>query len=148
MPESTRPPLEYTVSLAIPAEQAFAMLFSEAERWLCRSASMDLRPGGALRLCWPDGCAEGRVLLFAPPSTARFTFHMEGDPLPETVVMVGLTADGNDSARTELNLQHYGFGVGADWDPLYVGCARAWAGYLKNLRSVVESGVDLREPNE
>ncbi len=47
-----------------------------------------------------------------------------------------------------LSLQHYGFGVGPDWDPLYVGCARAWAGYLKNLRSVVDAGVDLRESNE
>jgi uncharacterized protein YndB with AHSA1/START domain len=148
VPESTRPPLEYTVSLGIPPEQAFAMVFSEAERWLCRGASTDLRPGGALRFCWPDGCAEGRVLLFAPPNTARFTFHMEGDPLPETVVVVGLSQDQALPDRTVLSLQHYGFGVGPDWDPLYVGCARAWAGYLKNLRSVADAGVDLRESNE
>jgi uncharacterized protein YndB with AHSA1/START domain len=146
--ESTRPPLEYTVSLGLPPERAFATVFSDAERWLCRSASMDLRPGGALRWCWPDGCAEGRVLLFAPPNTARFTFHMDGDRLPDTVVVVDIAQENTNPDRTALTLQHYGFGVGPDWDLLYVGCARAWAGYLKNLRSVVDSGVDLRESNE
>src|SRR5437868_6998849 len=55
-------------------------------------------------------------------------------------------ADGSDG--TVLELEHYGFGVGPDWDPLYVGAARAWAAYLKNLRAVLEAGVDLREPDE
>jgi hypothetical protein len=31
---------------------------------------------------------------------------------------------------------------------LYVGAARAWAAYLKNLRAVIEAGLDLREPDE
>jgi hypothetical protein len=31
---------------------------------------------------------------------------------------------------------------------LYVGAARAWAAYLKNLRAVLETGVDLREDDE
>ena len=47
-----------------------------------------------------------------------------------------------------MELEHYGFGVGPDWDELYVGAARAWAAYLKNLRAVLEAGIDLREPDE
>jgi hypothetical protein len=31
---------------------------------------------------------------------------------------------------------------------LYVGVARAWAAYLKNLRAVLETGTDLREDDE
>ena len=37
---------------------------------------------------------------------------------------------------------------GTDWDAMYVGAARAWASYLKNLRAVLETGVDLREDDE
>src|SRR5438270_537112 len=69
-----------------------------------------------------------------------------GDAVPETMVVVRMDADGSDG--TVLELEHYGFGVGPDWDPLYVGAARAWAAYLKNLRAVLEAGVDLREPDE
>ena len=148
MPDATRPPLEFAVTLPAPPKQVFAMVLGEPERWLCRQASVDLRPGGTLRWCWPDGCAEGRVLLLAEPSNARFSFRMDGDSLPETMVALSLATDERYPARTALTLQHYGFGMGSDWDLLYLGCARAWAGYLKNLRSVIEAGLDLREPNE
>jgi hypothetical protein len=70
---------------------------------------------------------------------------MEGDALPETMVVLSLEEDAD---RTALELEHYGFGVGPDWDVQYVGAARAWAAYLKNLRAVLEAGVDLREADE
>jgi hypothetical protein len=53
-----------------------------------------------------------------------------------------------ESGGTALEVEHYGFGVGPDWDMLYVGAARAWAAYLKNLRAVLEAGLDLRDPDE
>jgi hypothetical protein len=71
---------------------------------------------------------------------------MEGDALPETMVVVSMEAAG--PAETALELEHYGFGMGPDWDAMYVGAARAWAAYLKNLRAVLETGVDLREADE
>ncbi len=103
--------------------------------------------GGQLRLCWPDGCFVGRFVQCEPPSAARFTWRMEGDTLPETMVVVRI-APSEDAHRTALEVEHYGFGVGPDWDMQYVGAARAWAGYLKNLRAVIETGVDLREADE
>ncbi len=78
-------------------------------------------------------------------SGARFSWRMEGDSLPETMIV--LTCDASDGG-TAFELEHYGFGVGEDWDAMYVGAARAWAAYLKNLRAVLELGVDLREPEE
>ncbi len=101
---------------------------------------------GALRLCWPDGCFEGRFVQSERPSLARFSWHMQGDPLPETMVVVH--CDAAPDGFTALEVEHYGFGVGGDWDMLYVGCARAWASYLKNLRAVLELGTDLREADE
>ena len=107
---------------------------------------MDCREGGQLRLCWPDACFEGRFVQFQPGSGARFSWHMQGDSLPETMIVVSLAPI--DGGGTELELEHYGFGVGLDWDAMYVGAARAWAAYLKNLRAVLEAGIDLREADE
>src|SRR5262249_1744888 len=100
-------------------------------------------------LCWPDGCFEGRFVQCEPPAVARFSWRMQGDPLPETMIVVSLdTAERDGRAATALELEHYGFGAGADWDMLDLGSVRAWARYLKNLRAVLETGVDLREPDE
>ena len=120
-------------------------MFREPQRWLCRSATVDARVGGTLRLCWPDDCFAGRFVQCEPPGLARFSWRMDGDELPETMIVVRLEPDGD---RTVLELEHYGFGVGDQWDMLYVGCVRAWASYLKNLRAVLELGVDLREADE
>jgi uncharacterized protein YndB with AHSA1/START domain len=97
-------------------------------------------------MCWPDGCCVGRFVQFEPPTGARFSWRMEGDELPETMVVLSFERRG--SSDTALELEHYGFGAGLDWDDLYVGAARAWASYLKNLRAVLETGVDLRESDE
>jgi hypothetical protein len=73
---------------------------------------------------------------------------MEGDELPETMVVVRAEPAEQQAGRTALEVEHYGFGVGPDWDPVYVGAARAWAAYLKNLRAVLEAHLDLREESE
>ena len=127
-------------------EAVFDAFFGAPEQWLCRRAVVDARVGGELRLWWPDGCFEGRFVQFERPHGARFSWRMEGDDLPETMVV--LTTAAAEAGQTALELEHYGFGMGTDWDAMYVGAARAWASYLKNLRAVLETGVDLREADE
>ena len=146
MAEKTRPPLVFQSRVNAPPRAVYEAFFSRPTHWLCRDASVDLRVGGELRMCWPDGCFEGRFVQCEPSAVARFSWRMQGDVLPETMVVVR-TADAG-AEQTALELEHYGFGVGADWDMLYVGAARAWAAYLKNLRAVLEAGVDLREEDE
>jgi hypothetical protein len=97
-------------------------------------------------MCFPDACFDGRFVQFEPFNAARFSWRMDGDTLPETMIVVTTASAGGD--QTLLELEHYGFGVGPDWDMLYLGAARAWAAYLKNLRAVLEAGVDLREDDE
>ena len=144
--EKTRPSLVFQTTLNASPEAVFDALFGQPQRWLCRDASIEPRVGGQLRLCWPDGCFEGHFLQFVPPATARFSWHMPGDPLPETMIVV--STQPVDQSKTMLELEHYGFGMGPDWDTLYIGAARAWAGYLKNLRAFIDAGLDLREPGE
>jgi uncharacterized protein YndB with AHSA1/START domain len=128
-----------------PPARVFEMFFSEPQRWLCREAEVDLRVGGSVRFCWQDGCFAGTFVQCEPPTLARFSWRMDGDALPETMVVTHFDAA---EGGTALEVEHYGFGVGPDWDMLYVGAARAWASYLKNLRAVLEHGVDLREADE
>jgi uncharacterized protein YndB with AHSA1/START domain len=145
--DKTRAPLVFQSEVRASPRVVFEAFFHEPSRWLCRDASIEPKVGGQLRLCWPDGCLEGRFVQCEPPSTGRFTWHMEGDPLPATMVVVSM-APASDAETTALEVEHYGFGVGPEWDMAYIGAARAWAGYLKNLRAVLEAGVDLREADE
>ncbi|MCA1644342.1 MAG: SRPBCC domain-containing protein [Chloroflexi bacterium] len=145
--EKTRAPLVFQSRVSAPPRAVFDAFFREPHRWLCREATVDLRVGGQLRLCWPDGCFEGRFVQVDEPNVARFSWHMTGDPLPETMLVVS-TSPTARADQTTLEVEHYGFGAGPDWDLLYVGAVRSWAAYLKNLRAVLEAGVDLREDDE
>ena len=142
----TRAPLIFQSRVNAPPADVFEAFFAHPTTWLCRQATLDLKVGGELRLCWPGGCFVGRFVQVEPGIAARFSWQMEGDALPETMVVVH--TDASDNQSTALEVEHYGFGVGADWDEMYVGAARAWAAYLKNLRAVLEMGVDLREADE
>lgn len=145
--EKTRAPLVFQSRVRAAPDVVFDAFFRQPERWLCREASISLEPGGHLRLCWPDGCFEGDFVQCEPGRVARFSWRMRGDHLPETMVVVS-TAEGEAPNETALELEHYGFGIGPDWDAMYTGAARAWASYLKNLRAVLEADVDLREADE
>jgi uncharacterized protein YndB with AHSA1/START domain len=144
--DKTRPALIFQSRVRAAPTVVFDAFFREPQRWLCREATINLELGGALRMCWPDGCFEGQFVQCEPPKLARFSWRPHGDGLPETMVVVH--ADPVGPEETAFELEHYGFGVGTDWDMLYVGAARAWASYLKNLRAVLEAGVDLREADE
>jgi uncharacterized protein YndB with AHSA1/START domain len=146
VPEKTRAPLIFQARVKAEPARVFDAFFRQPTAWLCRDAQVDPRVGGHLRMCWPDGCFEGTFVQCEPPTLGRFSWRMEGDSLPETMVVVHTDPGGPD--ETALEVEHYGFGVGPDWDAVYVGAARAWASYLKNLRAVVEMGVDLREADE
>jgi len=144
--EKTRPPLIYQSTIKAQPEAVFEAFFKHPERRLCRHGShIEAQANGKLRLCWPDAAIEGRFLIYEPPDHARLTWRFEGDSLPETIVVVRTAPDNQGTA---LEVEHYGFGVGPEWDLLYVGAARAWAAYLKNLRAVLEANLDLREPDE
>jgi uncharacterized protein YndB with AHSA1/START domain len=140
----TRAPLIFQSRIKAAPSTVMDAFFRDPSKWLCRSSAVDLRVGGELRMCWHGVCFLGRFVQVSDTG-ARFSWRMAGDTLPETMVV--LSAD-DAQGETALELEHYGFGVGEDWDAMYVGAARAWAAYLKNLRAVLELGVDLREADE
>ncbi|SRR5579884_551526 len=142
--ERTWPPLEFRVTVPAPREAVWRA-FTEPEllvRWLSRQASIE---GDELRLGWGDVAVACRVVQRTHERVLRSSWSDPSGAFPETWVVVLFHARGES---TLVELEHYGFGRGGDWDELYVASARAWAGYLKNLKSVLGGGPDLREADE
>lgn len=144
--ERTWPPLEFQVTVPVSRPAAWRAFTDPAvlTRWLARDASL-VPDESSYCLTWPQAALECRVLLRTQERVLRLTWPDAARVLPETMVVVLFHARG---ASTLVELEHYGFGRGRDWDEHYVSCARAWTGYLKNLRSVLSQGLDLREEDE
>src|SRR5579859_2182525 len=98
--EKTRAPLIFQSLVKAEPSVVFDAFFREPVRWLCREANVEAKIGGQVRMCWPDGCFEGRFVQFEPGSGARFSWRMAGDALPETMIVV-TTAPG-DAGGTAL----------------------------------------------
>jgi uncharacterized protein YndB with AHSA1/START domain len=75
--------IERTLELARPPGAVWAAL-TTAEglgTWFGNDATVDLRPGGVIRLSWTDGhAADLRVERVDEPTLFAFTWHVEGLP--------------------------------------------------------------------
>jgi len=74
--------------------------------WWGAGSAIDARPGGALRIRYPNGVeVEGEVLEIAPPRRIVFTYgFVSGDPIPAggSRVTVELSDAGGGATRLEL----------------------------------------------
>ncbi len=142
--------IEEQFEIAAPPAKVFRALTQPLEltKWMLESATLTLRPGTAYWFTWSGGYQhEGRVLevkagrsfaLSWPQGTPR-------KPLGETRVRFTLRPKGKG---TVLRLVHSGFGSGPAWVRTYTLSASGWAYYLMNLKSVLESGHDLRRDDD
>ena len=93
--------------------------------WWAVSASVDARPGGAIRVDI-DGehVMVGEIVDLEPPHRLRFTFGWDdGDPAPgSTEVDVRIEANGNGS---RLTLRHHGLPI-----ELIASHASGWTHFL------------------
>lgn len=145
--DRTWPPLEFRVSVSAPRPEVWRA-FTEPEllvRWLAREARGSAVQEQHLMLGWPEMAIECRIVLATFERVLRFSWPDPAGILPDTMVVVFLHARDD---RTLVDLQHYGFGRGHEWDARYVSYSSAWSGYLKNLKSVLGGGPDLREDDE
>lgn len=123
-----------TSRFAVPPARVFRAL-TEAEelcRWWPREAASEPRLGGRLVLTWFSGDRlETRFESFVPEREVGFPFASER-------LAFSLSPERNG---TRLHIAH-GCGSGES-----IHVAQAW-GFLKaNLKSTLEAGVDLREPD-
>lgn len=107
--------------------------------WLAPRVSVDFREGGVFVLSWGmQGRVTGEFLEIVPNQLLRFIW--EDSLSAETMVTVAFKSF---AAKTRLKLVHQLFGgaTKADWNE---GHLNEWVFFLDNLRSIVESGADLR----
>jgi uncharacterized protein YndB with AHSA1/START domain len=117
---------------------------SELREWCCDEARTDPRPGGRIELRWHSGyVATGRYTAVEAPRRAAFTWQ-GGEPA-ETAVEVTVEPVG-EGAR--VRLVHSGFGAGAEWDTSLSEAEHGWDEGMENLRSTLETGIDLRLVNK
>ncbi len=112
--------------------------------WLSDGARTQPRKGGLFDVWWNSGYeARGVFTSLKPPSALAFTWNSAMEP-GETQVRVTLKpAEGG----TRLTLLHSGFGTGKKWAGRAQESEREWNSGLDNLKSVLETGIDLRQMN-
>ncbi len=127
---------------ATPAAVFHAFTNSTALReWLCDAAMVTPRPDGRLHLWWTSGYyATGEFTKVVPGERVSFTWQGKDEPTP-TRVRVALRPDGEG---TVVALAHKGLGTGKKWAEAAAAISRGWETGLENLRSVLETGHDLR----
>jgi uncharacterized protein YndB with AHSA1/START domain len=133
----------HNVVIETTPELAFEALTraGELREWFCDEAHTQVQPGGRYEAYWNQGYrADGRFTELEAPRHAVITWRGSGEP-GETTVHFSVTAL---DQGVEVSVRHSGFGPGSEWDGAVAQAERGWASGLENLRSILETGVDLR----
>jgi uncharacterized protein YndB with AHSA1/START domain len=124
-------------------EMAFEALTKarELREWMCDYAWTVMQPQGTYQVRWDSGYqANGRFIELDPPSRAVLTWQGTGEP-GETTVTFTVEPEGSG---TRVTVVHTGFGSGPEWDAHVTASEKGWDGGLDNLKSTLETGIDLR----
>ncbi len=111
-------------------------------RWLCESAEISCRTGGPYRFVFPGGWEHtGTLARYVPGRSITFRWSWNGVPLKGTLFRLTVKpADGGSL----LTVVHSGFPRKEKWVDLYGITEWGWTYYVMNLKSVLETGHDLR----
>ncbi len=114
-------------------------------RWFMDRATLSARTGGNYAFTWEGGPTHtGKVLQFVPGKSITLTWQWPGlERLGVTKLRIALA---RKAGGTVVTFTHTGFRRGAAWGELYDGAIRGWTYFMMNLKSVVETGHDLRSP--
>jgi len=130
----------FRVAIATDAVSLFQYLSDarKLEMWFPDRAIMEPQLGGRYHFRWQDaeGVWSGVVTEYKFGSALGFTWRPPGDR-EETQVRVKLLPQG---AQTLIELTHGGFVS----DVAVSKAVNRWGFYLRNLKSVVEQGKDMR----
>ena len=126
-----------------PAEAYVAFTNATAlTEWLCDTAKADPRPGGRLYLGWnSDYYASGEFLTLEPGEKVVFSWLGRDEP---GATRARVTFKPEEGGGTRITLTHSDFGSGKAWKPVIKGAEEGWVHGLENLKSVLETGQDLR----
>lgn len=135
--------VEQSVIIETTPELAFEAVTkaSELREWCSAEAKTEVHPGGRYDLRWDSGYRiDGKFVELDAPRRAAVTWKGTGEP-GETAVEFRIEPT---AAGVEVKLVHRGFGPGAEWDEAVTASEKGWAVGLENLKSTLETGIDLR----
>jgi uncharacterized protein YndB with AHSA1/START domain len=135
--------VSHEVVIGTTLEMAFEAVTkaSEMREWLCDEARTEVWPGGRVEVRWNSGYrAEGSFTCLDAPHRAAWTWRGTGEP-GETAVEFSFEAADDG---VQVTLVHSGFGVGDEWERAISESDKGWEGGLENLKSTLETGLDLR----
>jgi uncharacterized protein YndB with AHSA1/START domain len=118
---------------------------SELREWFSDEAWTAVRSDGRYDVRWNQGYrSDGRFTKLDPPRRATVTWQGTGEP-GETKIKfkVKPVAEG-----TWVTVIHSGFGPGDEWDKAVAQSEKGWSAGLENLKSTLETGVDLRSARQ
>lgn len=113
----------------------------EWREWLCQEAKFASRPKKKWEAKWEDGYeAKGVFTALDPGRKVAFTWEDALTPKP-TKAEFSLKPI---PQGTELTLRHTGYEPGPKWAKALAMARMAWPPCLDNLKSILETGIDLR----
>jgi uncharacterized protein YndB with AHSA1/START domain len=135
--------LKFEQTVNAPASQVYRA-FTRAtalREWFCDAALADARLRGRVYFWWnSDYYACGEFTALTPDESLAFTWHGRNEPAT-TQVQVLLEAEGE---ATRVTVTHAGAGSDKAWAETVKQFERGWEVGLENLKSVLETGQDLR----
>jgi uncharacterized protein YndB with AHSA1/START domain len=115
-------------------------------RWLADTAEMSPRKGGTYAVGWNNGPQHrGTFLEFVPGKSVTMSWEWEGVNLHGTRFRLSVSPKGKGAL---LEIEHSGFPKEPAWVDLYGGTEWGWTYFAMNLKSVLETGHDLRSNHD
>ncbi|MCB0104212.1 MAG: SRPBCC domain-containing protein, partial [Anaerolineales bacterium] len=133
-----------TAEILVKAPVKFAYrAFTNAtaiREWLCDVATVIPRPHGRMYLWWTgDFYTSGHYLEVEENKLVKFRWFSNIDPTPTEVTVTFTEKDGGVNVRMDHEVPS-----DDSWKNMADGFREQWASSLRNLKSILETGVDLR----
>lgn len=111
--------------------------------WLCDVATVEPHPGGRMYLWWRgEFSSYGKYLELDENKHVKFRWHGSPDPAPTEATVTFTERDGG----TLVRIEHAVPGE-ESWQSIGETFRQNWVESFENLKSVLETGIDLRIAN-
>lgn len=108
--------------------------------WLCDVATVAPHPRGRMYLWWAgDFYSSGHYLELEENKCVKFRWYSSIDPAPTEVTVTFTEKDGGVNVRMDHDVPD-----DKSWTKMAEGFRENWQDSLRNLKSVLETGIDLR----
>lgn len=134
--------VDLAIAVRAAPERVWLALTSPAglASWYVREAKLEPQTGGGYHFVWGNATTRGDVLAAEENRRIELSWHHD------TRVSIRL-ARRHRGRETVVSLRHAGIPAALGSVELYAQLRQSWTFSLVNLKSVLEQGTDLRDPD-